>query len=146
MGRFIDLTGRKFAKLLVIKRIKNYKQPSGQEKTIWYCLCDCGKEISVLSNHLLNNNTQSCGCYQKEKTSKLFVKNLTGQRFGRLIAQYDFGRDEKGRVIWHCICDCGKEKDVFSSRLINGTTQSCGCYKKEKISETHLIELNGKFF
>lgn len=36
-------------------------------------------------------------------------------------------RANSGAVIWTCICDCGKRKDVTSTGLKNGSTQSCGC-------------------
>ena len=45
--------------------------------------------------------------------------DITGQRFGRLTAQYSTKkRDAKGFVIWHCHCDCGNETDVSYNNLI----------------------------
>jgi hypothetical protein len=35
-------------------------------------------------------------------------------------------------VVWHCICDCGKEVDVRSNSLSNGNTQSCRCINGKK--------------
>ena len=52
--------GTKFGKLTVVKSI--YK-----DKKIYYsCKCDCGNETTVLGTSLINGNTKSCGCYQKE--------------------------------------------------------------------------------
>jgi hypothetical protein len=61
--------------------------------------------------------------------------DLTGRRFGRLIAQFGFRRN--GRTFWHCVCDCGKEKDVCYSSLLRGLTKSCGCLQNEVRSLTH---------
>lgn len=59
------------------------------------------------------------------------VKNLTGIKFGRLIAIEVSGRDNRNRAIWMCRCDCGAEKAVQSRHLVNGATRSCGCLFKE---------------
>ena len=59
-------------------------------------------------------------------------KNITGQRFDRLVAMYPTERrDSRGAVIWHCRCDCGNETDVSYSSLLYGTYSSCGCLRKE---------------
>jgi hypothetical protein len=57
----IDLTGRRFGRLLVLRRngsISNY--------AAWICQCDCGKIVTVSSKHLLDGRTVSCGCYAQE--------------------------------------------------------------------------------
>jgi hypothetical protein len=60
------------------------------------------------------------------------MRNLANQRFGRLVAQQDSGkRNRFGQVIWDCICDCGKTTSVWSSNLVCGGTQSCGCLLRE---------------
>lgn len=61
------------------------------------------------------------------------INDLTGKRFGRLVAIEKNGH--KGRkILWHCKCDCGKEIDVMGVNLTTGHTLSCGCYKKERTS------------
>lgn len=59
------------------------------------------------------------------------AKDLTGQRFGRLVAVEPLESEPGKGVIWHCKCDCGGSKDVPSSRLLGKKTQSCGCIKRE---------------
>lgn len=59
-------------------------------------------------------------------------KDLTGQRFGRLVAIRDSGdRASSGEVLWECKCDCGEFSFVQSGRLRSGNTKSCGCLRKE---------------
>jgi hypothetical protein len=55
-------------------------------------------------------------------------KNLTGLRFHKLIAQFPTERrhPNQGYVFWHCICDCGKTREVPTSQLTCGVTKSCG--------------------
>ena len=63
-------------------------------------------------------------------------KDLTGQRFGRLVVLYEAGR-RNGRITWKCQCDCGNEIIIRSNCLKTGNTKSCGCYNKERTLETH---------
>lgn len=60
------------------------------------------------------------------------VKDLTGQRFGRLVAVECVGRTNNGNAKWLCKCDCGGEKIVASYGLVSGRTNSCGCIKREQ--------------
>lgn len=57
--------------------------------------------------------------------------NLTGQRFGRLVASRPCGSNPQGNVMWECQCDCGKVIVVNSQNLRTGHTKSCGCKKSE---------------
>ncbi len=55
------------------------------------------------------------------------LKNITGQRFGRLVALWRFGTTNGGDAVWLCRCDCGKEKPIIGYHLPTGHTRSCGC-------------------
>jgi hypothetical protein len=54
-------------------------------------------------------------------------RNLTGQRFGRLMALWDTLKRRSKHVVWLCRCDCGREVDVVACGLTKGDTRSCGC-------------------
>ena len=69
MGKFQDLTGKKFGRLLVIERVENNKKQQVQ----WLCKCDCGNEVKVISKSLTSGNTKSCGCLHRE----INIKRLT---------------------------------------------------------------------
>lgn len=59
------------------------------------------------------------------------VIDLTGQRFGRLIAKsWAEGSDKK----WVCTCDCGRVVEVRGAGLRTGRAKSCGCLKAEKMA------------
>jgi len=63
---------------------------------------------------------------------KLFqLKDLTGQRFGRLTVIEQAGRTKSRSVLWLCHCDCGNTTTVIGSHLIRGNTKSCGCFMNE---------------
>lgn len=146
MSKFIDLAGQKFGRLLVIKRKDNYIQPSGRGRVLWLCRCDCGNDVNILAENLKRGNSLSCGCYNRERTSKTNFKNLSGQRFGRLIADYQVGKTKGGNAIWSCTCDCGNIVNIAGGRLQNSNTLSCGCFNKEKTSERFLKDLIGQKF
>ena len=59
------------------------------------------------------------------------IKDLTGQKFGRLTVLNKTDKRKNGHVVWHCQCDCGNEIDVPSRYLTTGYTLSCGCLKAE---------------
>lgn len=61
-SRLIDLTGQRFGRLTVEKRVENYISPKGLKFSQWLCKCDCGNECTVRSIHLRTGYIQSCGC------------------------------------------------------------------------------------
>lgn len=56
---------------------------------------------------------------------------LSGQRFGRLIAEERTESDSRGRAVWRCTCDCGATTKVLATHLKRGNTKSCGCYSRD---------------
>lgn len=59
------------------------------------------------------------------------VKDITGQRFNRLLVLGYVGTNPHGHATWLCLCDCGQYSVVARSGLIHGTTRSCGCLQRE---------------
>jgi hypothetical protein len=87
--------------------------------------------VYVETSNLTNGNTKSCGCYQRKRTSETAFKDLTGQRFGKLVVIKRVENDCFGHVNYKCQCDCGGITIVDASNLRNGTTNSCGCLKSK---------------
>ncbi len=58
------------------------------------------------------------------------LKDLTGQRFGRLVVARR-AENQNNMVRWECQCDCGNTTIVFAGNLMKGYTQSCGCFRHE---------------
>lgn len=78
---FIDLTGQKFNRLTVIKRLgTKYIGEGKQSATLWECLCDCGNSKNVTSALLRNEKVKSCGCLRREfgrnSVKKLHISNI----------------------------------------------------------------------
>lgn len=66
------------------------------------------------------------------------VKDLTGQRFVRLVVVRYAGGDRRGRSLWLCRCDCGTECVTDAAEMKRGHKQSCGCLRREMRGKTYL--------
>lgn len=60
--RLIDLSGKRYGRLLVLQRGENNKQGHPQ----WVCRCDCGASRTVSGCNLKTGNSESCGCLKSE--------------------------------------------------------------------------------
>lgn len=67
MAKVKDLTGKKFGRLTVIKRVEDHITSGGHPQPQWLCKCDCGTEKIVLGLRLRSGTTKSCGCYRRKK-------------------------------------------------------------------------------
>lgn len=135
--RFENLIGQKFGYLTVLERAENGK--NGQ--TRYKCVCDCGKECTVLATSLKQGVTKSCGCFRRKEMSVRSFKDLTGHKFGRLTVLQRVESDKNRKSKYLCRCDCGNEKVVLATELRNGHTKSCGCLHKETSTE-RIVSLN----
>ena len=63
------------------------------------------------------------------------VKNVIGQRFGRLVVLEDndvrVNASGRTRRYLKCRCDCGNICTIEKSKVLRGATKSCGCLAKE---------------
>lgn len=91
----LDLTGRRFGRLLCIKKDITVAKP-----TRWICECDCGNIKSVLLTALTCGRTKSCGCLRRECTSK------------RLSKTNEFVLDEINKIV---IIKCNHNKELIIS-------------------------------
>ena len=65
-----DLTGMRFGRLTVTRLDHPYRLENGVHKhTRYWCVCDCGKEISVPAASLTRTHkaTRSCGCLKRDR-------------------------------------------------------------------------------
>ena len=68
-------------------------------------------------------------------------KDLSNQKFGRLLAIISLIKNKKGSYIWHCKCDCGNICNVAGYRLKNGHTKSCGCLSSELLIKRNKVRI-----
>ena len=134
MGALKNLVGQKYGRLTVIARAENDKSGHAQ----WLCKCDCGREVIVQGKCLKSGNAQSCGCLRKELSAMRAFKDLTGQKFSRLLVLERVENSKSGKARWRCRCDCGNEIIATGAHLLSGNTKSCGCWKKQRVLETNI--------
>lgn len=103
--------------------------PTGARKngyTVWNCACDCGGSVRLDTRTLQRGTVGDCGCETKVKPGQ---RDLTGQRFGRLVCltPTELRSANGGSVVWRCQCDCGNQCLAVSRQLLSGYKKSCGC-------------------
>ncbi len=79
-------------------------------------------------------------------TAKKAVAVLPGGKYGRWTVLNDFETTTKGEKKWLCRCDCGTERYVLERSLRHGGSLSCGCLRKEALSEVISHDLGGQSF
>jgi len=92
--------GKRFGKLVVIKEVDKFIQPSGQSQRGFLCKCDCGNKKKVRLSHLRHNRVNSCGCnlgeMHGENKTKLYntwrgMKNRVKEYHSESHLYYDRG-------------------------------------------------------
>ncbi len=91
---------------------------------VWRCRCDCGGERLLDTRALHRGTIRDCGCKSPVPPG---ASDLTGRRFGRLLALAPTGQRRYNTLVWRCRCDCGKEALLAAKYLLNGHAKSCGC-------------------
>lgn len=143
MGRLINLVGKRFGMLTVVK----LEGKNSSNHVTWECVCDCGGISVATGNNLRCGHTNSCGCLKRVSRSS---DELLGKTFGRLTVQTDGHRTKRaGKTLvhikeWRCLCSCGNETYVTTGHLTTGHTNSCGCWSKENSRKLAYKNLAGK--
>lgn len=135
-----DLTGQKIGRWTVEYLCEQRTKKRGK---IYHCKCECGNEKDVPAETLKRGESKSCGCLNREKIAES-IRNrcridLTGQRFGKLVALSPIYSENGGHTLWHCQCDCGNICDIVMGNLRSGKSQSCGCTNSK--NEEKIIKL-----
>ena len=63
----------------------------------------------------------------------MYPTDLTGIKFGKLTVINRLEKKPGAKLMWNCVCDCGKEKAIRATHLRSGASKSCGCVATEKI-------------
>jgi len=138
------MVGERFTRLVVVEL--NSRDSKGNRR--WLCKCDCGAEHTVLHQKLVEGNTKSCGCLQREfnvqqkataeKERRLYTRKSHYAMVNRCTnpkapAWPKYGakgvtvcnrwlKGDEGRSGWECFyADMGPRQQGLSIDRIDGT-------------------------
>lgn len=100
MPKFVDLTGKKFGKLIAV----SFEKKNGYYH--YHCKCDCGNEKPIKAGALTrkNKSTKSCGCNSGPETGEKNPNYKHGHA--------PHGKRSKTASAWSCMMSrCYREKD-----------------------------------
>lgn len=147
MGRFIDLTNKKFGRLTALKRVANRG-----DNTMWECSCVCGGKAIVSSGHLSDGHTNSCGCYRADRIVAANTKHgMSGDSFyhlwhnitRRCAKENNQNYDRYGgRGIK--VCDRWLKFENFKDDMYDSYVDHCKIYSKKNTSIDR-INNNGNY-
>lgn len=120
MGKRRNLENKKFGSWTVISLAG-----SCENGRLWECRCDCGQTSLVRAYALINGRSKSCGCTREN--------DLSGKKFGRLTVLSLGNKKGSRNKYWLCQCECGEKKEIAGCSLVNGSTKSCGCWKRDRL-------------
>lgn len=63
--------------------------------------------------------------------------DITGERYGRLVAVRYVGKSASRGSIWLFRCDCGNDVRALAGNVRGGNTTSCGCFQVESTVANH---------
>jgi hypothetical protein len=142
MAKAHDLTGQKFNKLTVLRRIENYVSSGGNSFVQYECICDCGRHKNVVASKLKNGHVKSCGLCNAFSN----FKDLTGMTFDKLYVEgmdgyYTYPNGERDYK-WRCRCECGNYITIRGNSLKskgNHSCKRCSTRKYDRIKDADML-------
>ena len=103
-----------------VQLAEEFKVSRGMITKIWYDNNLIGKEIK---SHIAGND-------------------LTNRTFGKwTVIEKPDKRSSNAGVYWHCICECGNEKNILAQSLLNGRSLSCGEHSNISKGNSKIVEI-----
>jgi len=106
--------------------VLSFSRTDKHGKRLYNIRCQCGLEREMNGSIIKRGKVKTCqNCFEKQTHPRF--KDLTNQRFGKLVAMKTIGKNNRGYYLWETKCDCGIISVKDSGNLISGCTTSCGC-------------------
>ncbi|MEK7578857.1 MAG: hypothetical protein AAB456_04075 [Patescibacteria group bacterium] len=147
MSKFIDLTGQKFGRLKIIKKINKIKG-----RIAWLCKCKCGNKKETTTKMLREGLVKSCGCFNTDVTIKRNTTHkMSKTRFYKIwngMIQRCNNRKVSNYYLYGArgikICQRWKKFENFRNDMIADYLEHCEDYgiKDTSIDNNGNYELN----
>ncbi|MGL4620008.1 MAG: hypothetical protein ACRCZS_13255 [Chroococcidiopsis sp.] len=116
-----DCTGQRFGMLTVLGKGDNVYRPDRNcYRQLWQVQCDCGTIVELPRGSFDGKGQVSCGCKRRRGLvdNKRRPEDISGQRFGKLIAKSLTGKKDKyNQPTWLLQCDCGNTYELSLKKL-----------------------------
>lgn len=122
----INLTGKQYGYLTVLG---DSGERTSNGKTLWSCQCKCGK-ICLRQKDSLDRPSKKPKACSPQCQAGMFI----GNKFERLTIINIIVQPNQ-ETLYECECECGNLIKTTGYRLKSGSTKSCGCFRKERMSE-----------
>lgn len=150
MSALINLTGKRFGKLAVLRRAEDRIRRNGAKIPYWICRCDCGASHEVMGMSLRNGDNISCGCAVQRNGGRpkthglsntptyISYKNMLGRCYDERMNGYERygGRGIKVCAQWrgpdglsNFVADMGlrPKGKTLDRRNVNGDYEPSNC-------------------
>ena len=152
LGRAKDLTNKKYNRITLICRVDKQNTSNSAE---WACLCDCGNYFVATGRQVVNGNTKSCGCYNKEickKNCKEIGKKASYKDYTNIKNPYyiflspEMKKDNQNNMLWKISCKkCNKIYIAAPSQIVSEKRRRgnnpCKCWQHISKGEQKICEL-----
>lgn len=71
--------------------------------------------------------------------------DITGNRYGMLVAVSYHGNDKKKGKLWDFVCDCGNRTTKVLYAVTGGQTRSCGCLGIKMLRDGIIAQTHGMY-
>lgn len=101
MSKYVDLTGFRSGRLLVIEHAGFRQRADGRNRSLWRCVCDCGNEVTLPNDTLQGKNTRSCGCLARDVSIAKILREVRCKPPGfaasnKVYHQYHSSANQRG--------------------------------------------------
>src|SRR3990167_1125720 len=118
-----DLRGRTFGRLTPLAYEMVPIGLTGRRMVKWRCLCECGKEHSVLAVHMMRGKTRSCGCMAAENASKRWKRYANKHGWAQWSVKHGLSSSDEygvwGEMIGRCHRQTSNRYEYYGARGIS---------------------------
>ena len=134
--RVLNLVGKKYNQLTAIEYLE-----IGSHGSVFKFKCECGNEIKLRGTLVTTGQQKNCGCkigkHNKGRTNTSLALSRIGEQHNLLtITGISQSENKNYKMVCKCLCGNNKEVKCTYSELIKGKVKSCGCWQREKASQS----------